>query len=156
MTNRAPWWVWVLLPILVPVVLALAAIGSLLWFLAAVALQIAVWVVWCVRGRYVLVVYSNSPIWQQYFEQQILPAIGARGVVLNWSDRKRWRYSLAVAAFQLFAGSREFNPLALVFQPFAWVRQFRFYRPFQAFKHGRPQEADAMRRELLETLDTIS
>jgi hypothetical protein len=156
MTNRAPWWVWVLLPILVPVVLALAAIGSLLWFLAAVALQIAVWVVWCVRGRYVLVVYSNSPIWQQYFEQQILPAIGARGVVLNWSDRKRWRYSLAVVAFQLFAGSREFNPLALVFQPFAWVRQFRFYRPFQAFKHGRPQEADAMRRELLETLDTIS
>jgi hypothetical protein len=156
MKNRPPWWVWVLLPILVPVGLALAAIGSLLWFIAAVVLQIVAWVAWCLRGRYVLVVYSNSPIWQQYFEQQILPAIGQRGVVLNWSDRKRWRYSLAVAAFRLFAGSREFNPLALVFQPFAWVRQFRFYGPLQAFKHGRPQEADAMRRELLETLDTIS
>src|SRR5688572_15503866 len=32
-------------------------------------------------------------------------------------------------------------------QPLAWPRRFRFYGPFQAFKHGRPHEVEHMRRE---------
>jgi len=122
----------------------------------ALLLQVMVWAFWCSRGRYALVVYSNSPIWQAYFEQHVLPAVGRRGVVLNWSERKRWPFSLPVALFRVFGGTREFNPLAIVFQPPAWPRRFRFYGPFQAFKHGRPQEVEELRRDLLELLDGLA
>jgi hypothetical protein len=150
--NRAPWWVWPLLLVCLPVV----AIALLLWLAAAIALQITVWIAWCSRRKYALVVYSNSPIWQEYFEQHVLPAVGDRGVVLNWSERRQWSYSLPVALFWIFAGGRQFNPLAVVFQPLAWPRRFRFYRPFQAFKHGRPQEVEEMRRDLLTLLDGLA
>jgi hypothetical protein len=58
--------------------------------------------------------------------------------------------------FRVFAGTREFNPLAIVFRPRAWPRRFRFYGPFQAFKHGRPEEVEDMRNRLLETLDRLA
>jgi hypothetical protein len=138
------------------VLLPLVAVGFVLWLAAAIVLQLIVWVAWCSRGRYALVVYSNSPIWQEYFEQLVLPAVGGRGEVLNWSERKQWSYSLPVALFRFFGGTREFNPLAIVFQPLAWPRRFPFYRPFQAFKHGRPEEVERMRRELFELLDQLA
>jgi hypothetical protein len=150
--TRQPWWLWPLLLVLLPFVV----VAGVLWLVAAVLLQLVVWLTWCSRGRYVLVVYSNSPIWEEYFEQQVLPAVGTRGVVLNWSERKHWSYSLPVALFRFFGGAREFNPLAVVFQPLTWPRRFRFYGPFQAFKHGRPQEVEEMRRDLLKLLDGLA
>ena len=150
--NRAPWWAWPLLVVFLP----LAALAFVLWLAAAGVLQVIVWIVWCARGRYALVVYSNSPIWQEYFEHHVLPAVGDRGVVLNWSERKHWPYSLATAVFHVFAGTRNFNPLAVVIEPLAWPRYFRFYRPFQAFKHGRPEEVEQMLRRLLDVLDRLA
>jgi hypothetical protein len=135
---------------------AAVAVAFMFWLGAAIVLQLVVWIVWCSRRRYALVVYSNSPIWQEYFEQHILPAVGNRGVVLNWSERKQWSYSLPVALFRLFAGGREFNPVAIVFHPFAWPHRFRFYGPFQAFKQGHPQEVEEMRRDLLKLLDGLA
>ena len=150
--RRAPWWVWPLLIVLLPLVVVALA----LWLAAAVILQFVVWIAWCSRGRYALVVYSNSPIWQAYFEEHVLPSVGERAAVLNWSDRRQWPYSLPVAVFRVFAGTREFNPMAIVFEPLAWPLRFRFYGPFQAFKHGRRQEVEDLRRQLLETLDRLS
>jgi hypothetical protein len=150
--TRQQWWLWPLLLLLFPLVV----IAGVLWLVAAVLLQLVVWLTWCSRGRYVLVVYSDSPIWKEYFEHNVLPAVGIRGVVLNWSDRKQWSYSLPVALFRFFAGTREFNPWAIVFQPLAWPRQFRFYGPFKAFKHGRPQEVEDMRSQLFEVLDRLA
>lgn len=152
-TRRSWRWLW---PLLLILLLPFVAVVGILWLMAALLLQFVVWLTWCTRGRYALVVYSDSPIWQEYFEQNVLPAVGSRGVVLNWSHRKQWSYSLPVALFELFAGTREFNPLAIVFQPLAWPRRFRFYGPFKAFKHGRPQEVEAMRSQLLETLDRLA
>src|SRR5215208_480616 len=136
--KRQPWWGWPLLVVLLPFVV----IAAVLWLTAAVLLLLVVWLTWCSRGRFVLVVYSDSPVWHGYFEHNVLPAVGNRGVVLNWSERKQWSYSLAAALFKCFAGPREFNPLAIVFQPLAWPRRFRFYRPFKAFKHGDPHEVE--------------
>jgi hypothetical protein len=147
-----PWWVWPLLVVLLPLVVVV----GVLWLMTAVLLLLVVWLTWSSRGRYALVVYSNSPIWQEYFEEHVLPAVGSRGVVLYWSERKQWRFSLPVALFRFFAGTREFNPLAVVFRPLAWPRRFRFYGPFQAFKHGRPQEVEDMRRDLLKLLDSLA
>jgi len=150
--TRQRWWLWPLLVVLLPLVV----VAGVLWLLMAVLLQLVVWLTWCPRGRYALVVYSNSPIWREYFEQNVLPAVGGRGVVLNWSDRRQWSHSLAVALFKFFAGTREFNPLAIVFQPLTWPRRFRFYAPFKAFKHGRPEEVQRMRLELFELLDQLA
>jgi hypothetical protein len=150
--KRAKWWVWPLLLMTLPLVI----VGLVLWVAAAIVLQLIVWTVWCSRGRYALVVYSNSPIWQEYFEQHVLPAVGDRGIVLNWSDRKRWPFSLSAVLFRFFGGTREFNPLAVVFRPFAWSRQFRFYGPFQGFKRGRLQRVEEMRQDLLELLDGLA
>ena len=41
-----------------------------------------------------------------------------------------------MALFRMFAGTREFNPLVVVFQPWTWRRRFQFFRAFQAFKHA--------------------
>lgn len=153
MTNvRERWWGWPLLLVLLPFIL----VGLALWLIAAAFLLLIVWLSWCTRHRYALVVYSNSPLWQEYFEARVLPAIGRRGVVLNWSERKRWPYSLPVALFGFFAGSRDFNPLAIVFRPFAWPRRFRFHKAFVAFKHGRPEEVEKVRREFLDLLDALA
>ena len=154
--TRHPWWHWPLLFVLLLVLLPLVVVAGVLWLFAAALLQLLVWVTWCPRGRYALVVYSNSPIWREYFEGNVLPAVGSRGTVLNWSERKQWRYSLAVALFWFFGGNRDFNPLAIVFQPLARPRKFRFYRAFQAFKHGRPEEVERMRLELFELLDELA
>ena len=155
-SRPGPWWEWPLLIIVLPLVPVVLTIALVSFVATAVVLLSTVWVTWCARGRYALVVYSNSPIWQEYFEREILPTLGDRGVVLNWSERQEWRYSLAVALFRFFGGRREFNPLAIVFRPFAWPRDFRFYGPFKAFKHGRPEAVEEMRRNFLEMLDTLA
>ena len=69
-----------ILVVLVPIYLALS-------FSFGLALHIAIWIWWCTRGKYVLLVYSNSPAWQPYFESHLLPTLQNRAVVLNWSAR---------------------------------------------------------------------
>jgi hypothetical protein len=145
---------WFALPLLI-VLLPLIVIAVAIWFVAAIGVLVAVWATWCSRGRYALIVYSNSPIWQQYFDEQVLPAIGNRSVVLNWSDRKRWNVWLSVASFRMFAGHRDFNPMVIVFPPFRWPRRFRFYEAFRTFKHGRPESVERIRTDLFDLLDQL-
>jgi hypothetical protein len=143
---------WPLFVVLLPLWL----VGVILWLIAGVLLLLIVWVSWWPRRRYALVVYSNSPIWQEYFQTHFLPAIGDRGVVLNWSDRSRWKYSLPVLLFKYFGGRRNFNPLAIVFEPFHWPRRFRFYPAFQSFKHGHPEEVERIRDEFFQLLADLA
>jgi len=151
------WFSWPLVIVVLPVVVVMALVWlvvvALVWSVLVISLLTIVWTTWWPRGRYALVVYSNSPIWQQYFEERMLPAIGKRGVVLNWSERKRWKLSLSVALFRTFAGGREFNPLVIVFEPLKRPRRFQFLRPFRAFTQGRPEQVEEMRAELLRLLD---
>jgi hypothetical protein len=139
------------LPILLVAVVPMVIVVGGIYLLVAVLLHLAVVLFWLPRGRRVLFVYSNSPTWQAYVEAEILPRLPPRAVVLNWSDRKNWpRFSLSTWLFDTFAGSREFNPIAIVFRPLAPPRRFRFWRAFRDYRHGRPQslrqiEADLFR-----------
>jgi hypothetical protein len=119
--------------------LALWFLALLPGFLLRLCLHLLIWCCWCSRGLDILFVYSDSPVWRSHIEAEILPHLGERAVILNWSSRKQWRFSLARLAFSHFAGDREFNPIALVFRPFRRVRTFRFWRPFRDFKHGKPE-----------------
>ncbi len=131
--------------------LILVAIG--LYLVAGVLLHIAAWCVWCARGRDVLLVYSNSPIWQSYVEEHLLPRLSHRAVVLNWSERCTWGRTLSVAVFRFFGGSREYNPMVIVFRPFRLTRRFRFYKPFRDFKHGKTATVFEITDQLFAVLD---
>lgn len=125
-----------------------------------------------------LLIYSSSPHWQTFVETRWLPLLANRSVVLNWSERATWsvRYPLEHRVFQRFAGSREFNPIAIVLTPggmptpgpdpvdavgriMRWagqrfcfrareVRVVRFWRAFRDYKHGRPGQLRSAEAEL--------
>lgn len=135
--NKLRWWQIAVLAPLVVAVIPLALIVVAAFFLASAFLYLAIWLLWCSRGKDVLFVYSESPIWRDYLEAHVLPKIAGRAIVLNWTERKQWRTTLASLAFSHFGGSRQFNPLAVVFRPFRRARIFRFWEPFRDFKHGR-------------------
>ena len=141
---------WPVLIVLLPFVV----VALLLGMVSALLLLSLVWLTWCPRRRYALVVYSNSPIWQESFETQVIPRLGERAVVLNWSERKRWTFGLPAMLFRVFGGTRDFNPIAIVFEPMRWPR--RFYKAFRSFKHGRPEDVEQLRREFFRALDALA
>jgi len=127
----------ILLGLIVLVLSPLLLVLLLSYGLYALLLHMLVWLLWGPTGKRVLFVYSNSPVWQSYIEDNILPRLPHNSVVLNWSERRRWRWwALSAAVFHLFGGSREFNPLAVVIRPLRWGRAFRFWRAFRDAKHG--------------------
>jgi hypothetical protein len=157
--NRAPnalrrrtWAIifgFALLILLSPVLL----MASLLWFLAAISLHVVTLIVWSPRGRRVLFVYSDSPVWKEYVETNILPRLPKSAVILNWSQRSRWRsVDLAVWLFRFYGGWREYNPLALVIRPLRGPRVFRFWRAFRDFKHGKVETLQRLEATLLKEI----
>ncbi len=97
---------------------------------------------WFPQGKDLLLVVSNSPNWAAYTQEYWLPRWGDRAVFLNWSERSLWVEDAPpeIALFRRFAGSREFNPMAIVVPARGHrVRVVRFWRAFRDFKHGRPE-----------------
>jgi hypothetical protein len=151
-TQRRRWCQIAILVPLFPLVLAVALLAIPLDFVVSICLRILIWSCWCPRGRDILFVYSDSPIWRNYIEQNILPHLAERAVVLNWSRRKHWRFSLSRMAFHHFGGYREFNPLGVVFRPFGRTRVFRFWKPFRDFKNGRPEALHRMESTFFDSI----
>ena len=135
----------VVLPIVLPLILIVFTLGVA----HRAALYALVWILWLPRGRDILLVYSDSQIWREYMTTQVLPLVRPRALVLNWSERKRWPWlSLPVSVFRSFGGGREFNPLVIVFRPFARARSFRFWEPFQDWKRVHKEPVERLTKEL--------
>jgi len=86
---------WLLLPA-VPLILYIVCVAY------GILLLLAAWWRWHgtdIRG---VLVWSDSPNWREYIEQNWLPRLAGKVVVLNWSERRHWRASLAVRLFRLF------------------------------------------------------
>jgi hypothetical protein len=150
--RKTKWWqIAVVIPF-IPLLIFVAAIALVLHLITTILLHITIWSLWCVRGRSILFVYSDSPIWHDYITYKILPYIERQSVILNWSQRKHWRLSLKKIAFYHFGTYRKFNPLAVVFRPFRRTRIFRFWQPFRDFKHGHPDALQKMEREFFELI----
>ena len=89
------------------------------------------------RGRYILFVHSNSPVWQDYIARNILPRLPPDTVLLNWSDHLKWKwFSFPVRVFRFYGRDTEFNPMGMVGTGLRGVQIFRFWQPFRDFKHG--------------------
>ena len=146
----------IMLIVFLPIIIPLLIFALLYRLIVGSFLHVAAWFCWCARGRYVLFVYSDSPIWHDYVEAHILPRLGERAVVLNWSHRSRWKRTLSVLAFRYFGGSRSYNPMAVVFRPLRFTKTFRFYEPFRDFKHGKTEPVAKMERVLYDLLDEIA
>ena len=138
--------VLLLLPLLLPILL----IALVLHFLSKTVLYLTIWLWWVPKGKDILFVSSNSPIWQGYMATEIFPLVADRAVVLNWSERTKWsRLSLPVRVFRSFSGQRDFNPMVLVFRPLRRARVFRFLPALKEWKHGHTANLDQIRRDLM-------
>ena len=146
-------WGTLILLVLSPVLIPLVVILVVAYLLKKMLLHVLAWLVWNTRGIRVLYVYSNSLHWQEYIEENILPRLPERSIVLNWSERKRWQFSLSTLVFWHFGGDRDFNPMAIVFRPFRPAKVFRFFEPFRDFKHGKPDALHKMEAEFFVVLD---
>lgn len=132
----------------------LVVLAVLAWALYGLGLHLLLWLVWIPAGKRVLLVYSNSPVWQAYVEDTLVPRLPRNSVILNWSERRRWRWWwLSTAVFRFVGGSREFNPLAVVIRPFRRVRTFRFWRAFRDARHGDHAALRTIEAEFLRFLD---
>ncbi len=90
------------------------------------------------QKKFIIFVYSNSPIWKSYLEENIIPKIQDHAIILNWSNRNHWdQNDWTVRSFHHWGGREDFNPLAIIFCHFLNVRVIRFYRAFHDFKHGK-------------------
>ena len=109
------------------------------------------------EGKDLLLVYSNSPHWQEHVETHWLPRWGTRAVVVNWSERSRWNGDEAeIVLFRSVAGSREHNPIAIVVPPSGPVKVIRFRRAFREKKHGSSAALERAERELESALEAAS
>ena len=140
-------------PLVIAIVLLLIPLLPVLlaaYLCYAIVLQIVIWLVWCARDINVLLVYSESPNWQDYIETELIPKLPPSTIRMNWSERRKWKWcTLPVMAFRLFGGSREFNPMVIVFRPFRWAKTFRLWKAFKELKHGKPAQLEEIESQLL-------
>lgn len=135
-----------LLVLLLPVVLVLRLLSN-------AVVYALVWVLWLPKGKNVLYVSSDSPIWTEYMETEVFPLVANRAIVLNWSARSEWpRWSLAVRVFRTFGQRRDFNPMVIVFRPFQRAKVFRFFAAFGEWKDGNTAPIERLHRDLTHAL----
>lgn len=146
-----------LILIIVTVLLPVIAIVLLYWLFATVLLNVLWWVAWCIRGRDILFVYSDSPNWHDYIEDQVIPKIEDRAILLNWSDRRHWlgKFSLPSLVFRHFGGATQYNPMAVHFRPFRRHRTFRFWQAFKDQKHGKNAALTQLEAEFFRCINLI-
>ena len=142
-----------LIILLLPIILPLLTLGLVWSLLNTGVVYLLVWVWWLPRGKDVLYVSSDSPIWKDYMEAEIFPLVAERAVVLSWSARSKWpTWSFAVRVFRTFGRGRDFNPMVVLFRPFRRAKIFRFLPAFQERKHGNSANVEQLRRDLLQAL----
>jgi len=139
-----------LLVVLLPIIIPFAAAVLALYWLHRLVLYALIWLLWLPRGKDVLLVYSDSPIWHDYMRTQVLPLVQERAVILNWSHQSRWpKWSFSVHVFRSFGGRERFNPMVAVFRPFRSARVFRFWSAFKDWKRGYTEPVERLRNDLV-------
>jgi hypothetical protein len=91
-----------------PILIVILAICLIAFYATLIFLYLMVWTLWRPKGRRVLYVYSERTTWKEHVEANLLPKFVDRVVVINWSERKRWKITLATLIFRHFAGSYDF------------------------------------------------
>lgn len=99
-----------------------------------------------------LIVYTESPIWQPRIEQDWLARWGQRAVLLNRS--KSWSSGdLRARLWRSLGGFIEHTPLAIVVPANGEPTVVRFFTAFRDFKHGKSHRLREAEAELEAALD---
>lgn len=85
--GKVPFLLKIFIGIMAFLFLPILASVGLIYALWGLVLSIAIWGTWGIRRKYILFVYSNSPIWKDVIENEVIPAIVDKTIVLNWSER---------------------------------------------------------------------
>jgi len=149
--------VLVVIPWVILVILPAALVGIPAYWAYGGWLRLRWERTWGRQGKRILLVYSRSPHWQSYIETTWLPQVAPHSVVVDWSDRSNWRKPppLEIRAFRYWGGTREFNPLALLFPKRGRVRAIRFWQPFRDARHGKERALRTAEAELFGFIETI-
>lgn len=98
---------------------------------------------WRAQGITGILVLSDSPVWRPYIDRTWRPVLSKKLVMLNWSERARWRNSLEVLLWRHFVGHdafggiyRNYCPAVVVLRGLRHPLVFRLYGAFQDAKHG--------------------
>lgn len=148
-----------------PLMLIVAGPLLMVYLLKHLWLMCLVKIRWLPMGKSVLFVYSNSPHWKEYIEQNILPKIAAKAVVLNWSEKNTWDWrSLEVKIFKHWSQAQlyklkgklkwsgeDYNPMAIVFSK-KGSKVIRFWKAFKDYKHGKEKLLRDMEAELFSSV----
>lgn len=144
------WW-WLLIA-LVPTALVV------LYVLYGILLRVFAWLRWSgtpVRG---ILIYSNSPKWQEYIEREWLPRLGDRVIVLNWSERKKWTRSLAVLLFRHHIDASSYainyNPSVILLRGCRYPYLYRYFYAFRNVKHGDDQALKKLEGQMFEDFES--
>jgi len=94
---------------------------------------------WGSKGKNILLVYSESPNWQDYIEREIVPKVARHAVLLNYSKRAEWRSDkpLEAKVWEHWCGGKEYNPIAILVPERGQIRTIPFYQAFKDFIHGK-------------------
>jgi hypothetical protein len=142
---QSQWWLWLLLALPAAVALATVIARELRGFFLLAECRS----VFEPRGVRFVVVYSESPAWEDHIRRTWLTRFGRSAVMLNWTERAQWRRSLEVRLFNHFVrSSRNFNPAVLVLRGFERPLVFRFFYAFQQAENGRPDYLTKLEEEL--------
>lgn len=124
---------------------------------------------WFPQGKRLLFVYSNSPHWQNYIEENILPKIENQSIILNWSEKSSWNWKRKPLELRIFThwtsvnvysfkGRRkwfgdEYNPVAIIFIPWWKPKVIRFWKAFKDFKHGKEKNLRQLEEEFFKSIE---
>ena len=106
------------------------------------------------RHKSGVLIYSSSPNWQGYIEENWLPRLGESLIVLNYSERRAWlRKSIAVRMFDTFVGGGyQYNPAVILLRGTHAPLVFRFYQAFKNAKHGKTAALRELETEMFQHL----
>lgn len=126
---------------------------------------------WLPQGKIALVVYSDNAAWKEYVFTNLLPKIGAKAEVLNWSEYAVWKNSSALAArlFNNFTwgtrfvsrrrtrpGAQDFNRQVIIFNPWNKPEVISFHKAFRQHELGDDAPLGACEKKVFERLNTIA
>jgi len=127
----------------------------ILKFLYSLWLRLSFYCKWIKKGKNIIFVYSDSPHWKTYVEDNILPKLESQYITLKWSKRSHYRNnSLESRIFYHWGGYNDYNPMAIIFISFFNIKTVRFYKAFKDYKHGKDKLLNEKIQELFDIVST--
>ncbi|NNM05863.1 MAG: hypothetical protein HKO65_12305 [Gemmatimonadetes bacterium] len=107
------------------------------------------------RGTVAILVYSESPNWKAYFERKVIPDLGDRAEVLNWSKRRDWekQSTLPIRVYLHHRPKTGSNPYGMVVGPKGPLAHYPFFLAFRDYKHGKPRALEKAFRDFWDGIE---